>query len=214
MPLDRLGDYVAELRAAAEASVGLILRVGIEADYFPETVAELRDRLAAHPFDYVIGSVHYVDGFPIDASPTDWEPLSPAERDDVWRGYWSRVAGLARSGVYDWLAHPDLPKKFGFRPTADLSADAEAALQAVAAAGMAVEINTAGWSLPAAEAYPALNLLRRARALDIPLLINADAHRPDHLTRDFEPARALARAAGYTHLVRYHSRRPTAHLME
>jgi histidinol-phosphatase (PHP family) len=71
---------------------------------------------------------------------------------------------------------------------------------------MAIEINTAGWSLPAAEAYPSLELLREARSREIPLLINADAHFPEFLTRDFDRARVLAREAGYTGLVRYERR--------
>lgn len=207
MPPDLLGDYVLELRAAAAEVRGLTLRLGVEADYFPETVADLRERLAAYPWDFVVGSVHYVNGFPVDENTRLWDALTPAERDDVWRGYWVRVRELAESGVYDFAAHLDLPKKFGHRPTIDLSAEVAAALDAVAAAGMALEINTAGWSLPAAEAYPSPSILREARRRGIPLLINADAHFPEFLTRDFDRARLLAAEAGYTELVRYERRR-------
>src|SRR5262249_54814549 len=98
-------------------------------------------------------------------------------------------------------------KKFGHRPTADLDNEESAALDAIAAAGMAIEINTAGWNLPAREAYPSLRLLRAARQRRIPLLINSDAHRPEHLTWEFDRARALARDAGYTELSRYAGRR-------
>jgi histidinol-phosphatase (PHP family) len=206
MPLERVGDYVAELREAA-ATAGLTLRIGIEADFFPETVDDLRDRLAPFPFDYVIGSVHYVDGFPIDDNAARWEALSEAERNQVWRGYWERIGQMAGSGVYDFAAHLDLPKKFGFRPTIDLGKEARAALDALAAADVAIEINTAGWSLPAREAYPSLELLRAARERQIPLLINADAHRPEHLTHHFDRARNLARRAGYDELIRYEKRR-------
>lgn len=205
MPLDRLEEYVAAVRSAKAA--GLVLRLGIEADYFPETVDSLRERLAGKPFDYVIGSVHYVDGFPIDENAKNWDALSLDERNETWRLYWRRVKALAESGVYDFVAHLDLPKKFGHRPTIDLTAESNAALDAIAASDMAIEINTAGWSLPAQEAYPDLDLLRAARARDVPLLINADAHSPKHLTRDFDRARALAREAGYAELVRYEQRR-------
>ena len=206
MPLDMLGDYVLQIRAAAAEVRGLSLRLGIEADYFPETVDELRTRLSDFPFDYVIGSVHYVDGFPIDADAKHWNALSTEERDEMWRRYWLRVRQLAESRAYDFVGHLDLPKKFGHRPGTDLTAEALAALDAISAADMAIEINTAGWSLAAAEAYPSLELLRHARERDIPLLINADAHFPEFLTRDFDRARALAREAGYTELVRYEKR--------
>ena len=48
---------------------------------------------------------------------------------------------MAESGVFDFAAHLDLPKKFGFKPAANLSAESSAALDAIAAAGMAIEIN-------------------------------------------------------------------------
>ena len=206
LPLDMLGDYVLELRAAAHEVRGLTLRLGIEADFFPETIEDLRERLAPYPWDYVIGSVHYVDGFPIDENTRFWDALSPEEQNEKWRLYWVRIRQLAESGVFDFVAHPDLPKKFGHRPTVDLTAEITAALDAIAAADMAIEINTAGWSLPAGEAYPSLELLQAARAREIPLLINADAHFPEFLTRNFDRARDLAREAGYTELVRYQRR--------
>jgi histidinol-phosphatase (PHP family) len=206
LPLDMLGDYVLELRAAAHEVRGLTLRLGIEADFFPETIDALRERLQPYPWDYVIGSVHYVDGFPVDENTRFWDALTPDEANEKWRLYWVRIRQLAESGVFDFVAHPDLPKKFGHLPTIDLSAEIAAALDAIAAADMAIEINTAGWSLPAGEAYPSLELLRAARARNLPLLINADAHFPEFLTRNFDRARELAREAGYTELVRYERR--------
>jgi len=207
MDLDLLGDYVLEIRQAALETRDLTLRLGIEADFFPETVEDLRGRLAAYPFDYVVGSVHYVDGFPIDEDTKFWDALPAEERDEKWRLYWVRIRQLAESRVYDFVAHLDLPKKFGHRPAADLTAESSAALDAIAAAGMAIEINTKGWLVPVQEAYPTLELLREARRRNIPLLINADAHFPEFLTRDFDRARSLAREAGYTELARYEGRR-------
>lgn len=206
LPLDLLGDYVLQIRAAAAETKDLKVRLGIEADYFPETVEDLRGRLAPFPFDFVIGSVHYVDRFPIDEKSAHWDALSQDERNEMWRQYWLRVRGLAESRVFDFLAHPDLPKKFGHRPTIDLTAEITDALDALEAADMAIEINTAGWSLPAQEAYPTLSFLREAHRRGIPLLINADAHFPEFLTRDFQRARDLAREAGYSELVRYEQR--------
>ena len=207
LPLDMLGDYVLELRAAAHEVRGVTLRLGIEADFFPETIDDLRERLAPYPWDYVIGSVHYVDGFPIDENTRFWDALTVDDQNEKWRLYWVRIRQLAESGVFDFVAHPDLPKKFGHRPTVDLTPEITAALDAIAAADMAIEINTAGWSLPAGEAYPSLELLKAARAREIPLLINADAHFPEFLTRNFDRARDLAREAGYTELVRYELRK-------
>ena len=207
MQPERLAEYVGDIRDEAGTTHGLAIRLGLEADFFPETVEDLRARLVGQPFDYVIGSVHFIDRFPIDKDVSDWAGLPPGERDDVWRRYWQRVRALAESRVFDVVAHLDLPKKFGYRPTVHLAGEAGSALDAIASAGMAIELNTAGWDKPAAEAYPSPELLHAARKRGIPLLITADAHAPGELTRHFGAARALARAAGYTTLVRCEGRR-------
>jgi histidinol-phosphatase (PHP family) len=216
MDLDRLPDYVAEVQALqSEAMRGKgvalpTLRMGLETDFFPGQEKALAEALRGYPWDYLIGAVHYVDGFPIDASADYWEGLSEDEVNAVWRGYWERIAGLARSGLYDFVAHLDLPKIFGYQPTVDLSSEVAAALDAMAAAGLAVEVNTAGWHKPCREAYPSLELLRGCHRRDIPALVSADAHATDHLARDLPCGAEWLRAAGYSEVVRFAGRRRRA----
>ena len=192
MPLDRLGDYVADV----ESHEGVLL--GIEADFFPETIDDLRDRLGQFHFNHVIGSVHFVDGFALDSRAEDWSPLTQDDVNDVWRGYWARIAQMAQSGVFTIAGHLDLPKKFGFRPTIDLTAEETRAIEGIADSGMMVEINTNGWNVPAAEQYPSERLLRRIVTFGIPLIISSDAHHPRRIIEGFERAKAVARNAGYT----------------
>ena len=206
MPLHLLGDYVAEVRDAAASAKDVQVRLGVEADYLPGTVEPLKSELGKHPFDFIICSVHYVGDFPVDADRRYWDPLPEERVNGIWREYWERVREMAQARIGDIVAHLDLPKKYGFRPTQDLSAEEDLALDAIRESDLAIEINTAGWSLSAREAYPSLRLLRKARQRDIPLVISADAHSPAHLTRHFDRARALAREAGYDSLVRFRGR--------
>jgi histidinol-phosphatase (PHP family) len=211
MDPNRLSDYVAEVQALQDqAAPGLPLRLGLEADFFPEQQEALREILGSYPFDYLIGAVHYVDGFLVDADPHSWAALSPQEVNAVWRGYWERIAGLARSGLYDFVAHLDLPKLFCHRPTVDLSEEVQAALEAIAAAGLAVEVNTAGWHRPCQEAYPAQELLHACRQRGIPALVNTDAHAISHLGRDLERGVDWLRRAGYREVVRFAGRQRVA----
>lgn len=209
---DELGPYVGEVLALAAAAPpsGPAVRLGLEADYVPASVGRLRTLLAAHPFDYVIGSVHFVGDFPVDAEASRWEALSPGRRDETWAAYWRAVAEMAGTRLFDIAGHLDLPKKFGHRPSADLTAARDAALDALAVAGMTIELNTSGWSYPAAEAYPAPAILRSARERDIPVVVTADAHRPAHLSRDFDRASRCLREAGYDSVVRFRGRRWSA----
>ena len=200
MPLDALPRYIEEIRAASdEFRDRVTVRYGVEADYLPETADALAQTIAAHPFDYVIGSVHFVDGFPIDESPEFWQALSEAERNDIIRAYWARIARMADSGLFDFAGHLDLYKKFGHLPTVDMSADIAAALDAIARSGMAAELNTAGWFKPdIMEAYPSPAIVRECFARGIPMLVTADAHTASGLTTAYDRGRRALIEAGYT----------------
>jgi histidinol-phosphatase (PHP family) len=207
IPSESLGDYVSEIQKAKGDNKDIIIRLGLEVDYYPETIERVRERLAPHPFDFLIGSVHFVDGFPIDFSAKPWEGISQEVRDGVWRSYWQLLRATAQSGIFDIIGHFDLPKKFNFFPSANMTDDALATLDAIAAADMAIEINTSGWDRPVAEAYPSLFYLQEANRRKIPLIINSDAHTPAEVVRHFDRGWQLAAAAGYTEQVRFDRRR-------
>lgn len=207
MSPDAIEDYVIAVQsAAAEGGESTIVRLGLEADFVPETANALREVLASYPFDYVIGSVHIVDGFPVDNEPSDWERLSPKERDDIHRGYWIRVRQMAESGLYDFAGHLDLPKKFAFYPSIDLNAEVNAALDAIARSKMAAEVNTSGWFKPCAQEYPSPDIIQGCFERGIPMLVTADAHTPEDLTRAFPRAFRLLRDAGYSTVVSFAGR--------
>ena len=123
--------------------------------------------------------------------------------DRVWRRYYETLIEATRTGAFDVVAHLDLPKKWGFRPAADLSELENEALAAIAAAGMAIEINTSGLDrYPVAEMFPSVSLLRRARALGISFTFGSDAHCAAEVGSHFEQALDSARAVGYESFLR------------
>jgi histidinol-phosphatase (PHP family) len=203
---EKLDAYVEDVLRAARNTGDLAIRLGVEVDFFPETLEKSISLLKPYPFDFIIGSVHFVSEFVIDLNSGPWEEISQEERNQIWQAYWRHIAAAARSGCFDFIGHFDLPKKFKFYPDIDLTSDALAALDAISAAGAALEINTSGWHKPVREAYPKLFYLEEARRRNIPLIINADSHDSGHVTRDFKRARKLASDAGYTELVRYEKR--------
>jgi histidinol-phosphatase (PHP family) len=198
---------VAEVQQAIVNTKDLIILLGLEVDYFPETIELIKNRLTPYCFDYLIVSVHFVDDFPIDLDAKSWEELSQNSRDRIWRCYWQRLRAAAESGFFDIIGHFDLPKKYAFYPSVDQTAAALDTLDTIAAAGMVIEINSAGWDKPVQEAYPSLYYLQEANRRKIPLVINTDAHAPDEVARNFDRARRLAAAAGYSELVGFRQRK-------
>lgn len=208
MGVNELSGYMADAQAvkAELDSPGFRVRIGLEVDYFPESVDRVNSLLSGMPLDYVIGAVHFAGNFPIDSSAVYWENLSESERDSVWRSYVRLMGECARRLDCSWLAHLDLPKKFGFQAPEDCVESMETLLDECASLGMLVEINTAGADKACGEFYPSKRLLMRAVASGVGLLVNADAHEPSQVARHFGEARRMLRELGVTKVAGFESR--------
>lgn len=201
-----LPQYFEWVQRARDHAAGRIpIRIGLECDWLAGCETWIADLAARHPWDYLIGSVHYLGDWDFD-NPNwigRWAKYDVAE---VWTRYWQTYAEMANSGIFDILGHPDLVKKFAHRPEGDLSRFYGPAIDAIAASGCAIEVNTAGWHKPCAEAYPAADFLELACCAGIPLVISSDAHAPEEIARDFPKAIQLAKAAGYRETLLFHQR--------
>lgn len=174
---------------------GLPVKLGLEVDYFPGTEAGLRDALSPYPWDYLLGSVHFVDGFPVDQEPGLVEKLGPHE---AWRRYFVWLRNAARSGLFDSLSHPDLVKHHGPRTETEATQWLhEETADAIEAAGVCIEVSSAGLHKPVGELYPDPPLLAACHARGVPITLASDAHVPQNVGRDLDRAVAHARAAGY-----------------
>lgn len=192
-------------QARAQAGPDLPVRLGLECDFIdtPDQRRWLEQLRRAAPWDYWIGSVHYLDnGFPID-DPREAHQWSGADIDDLWQRYWRLFSTAVRTGWFSFMAHPDLIKKFGHRASGDLRRFYEPAVQALTDADVAFEFSTAGWHKPCAEAYPADPFLQLALEAGVPIVISSDAHHPDHVGRDFHRAVRHLGQLGFTRLARF-----------
>lgn len=201
-PLDR---YVEALVLAQQR--GWPVKIGLEVDWFPGAEETIRAILAPYPWDYVLGSVHFLGDWPIDVSADYRWPDMDVER--VYADYFGALRAAAKSGLYDVLAHPDLVKKFGHRPT-DAAVHYEQTVDTIAEADVAVEISTAGLHYPVGELYPAQQFLRMAASRGIPITLGSDAHHPDVVGRDLARAVEAAQEAGFTRLATYAKRQRNA----
>jgi histidinol-phosphatase (PHP family) len=199
---DDLDQYVA---AVVEAkSRGLPVKLGLEVDYFPGIEAELAALLEPYPWDYVLGSIHFVDGFPVDQEPGLVHRVPVGE---AWRRYFVWLRNAARSGLFDCLAHPDLIKIFGMRaPEEETHYLHVETADAIEAAGVCIEVSAVGLHKPVGELYPDRGLLAACHERGVPITLASDAHQPAHVGRDVVRAAALAREVGYETLTVFERR--------
>jgi histidinol-phosphatase (PHP family) len=148
--------------------------------------------------DFVAGSVHFLREGAVDMDDYSvWD--SGRSVEEIWRRYFQVVGESAASGLFDILAHPDLVKYWGDeqrRPEGDLRRYYEPAVEAIAEAGIAVEVSTAGLRKPAGELYPARALLEMCVQAGVPVALSSDAHRPQDVGADYDQALELLQALG------------------
>lgn len=199
-----LDDYVDAVLSAKDR--GLPVKLGLEVDFFPETIDAVVELLAPYPWDFLIGAVHWIGGWAVDASHSTFE-FERRGVESAWEEYFALVAGLAASGAVDVLAHVDVIKKYGHRPSVDPGPWYGAVVEAAVAGNTAVEVSSQGLRNPAAEVYPAPAFLERFARAEVPITLASDAHRPHEAGWGHGAVVAAAKIAGYDHHLRFAGRR-------
>lgn len=192
-------EAVDDLDAYVEFLGSQPLRAGIEMDHVLGAEERIEALLSARPFDYVIGSVHFIGDGAVDHPGYDVWELEGHDPERVWSRYFETLAEAAASGLYDTLAHPDLVKVWGAGtpvPDGDLRRFYEPAVEAIAAAGVAVEVSTAGLSKPVGELYPAPELAALCVEAGVPFTLSSDAHIPAEVGRAYDQAVDFMRSLG------------------
>ncbi len=207
---DQLDEYVGKVRKAQRDFPQLAIRLALEVDYLPGQEDWIRDLAGRHPWDYFIGSVHYVsDDWAVD-SPFKLSEWKHRDTFEVWSVYFDRLTRAAETGLFEIIGHADLPKKFGHRPAQDCSALYERFLSAAKQHHCAIELNTAGLRKDCREIYPSRAILQRAFHHGVPITFGSDAHAPEEVGQNFHEAIALAKEVGYTSAWRLKARHKRA----
>jgi histidinol-phosphatase (PHP family) len=203
MRFDQLDEYVEKVERARRDHPALTIKLSLEVDYLPgqeDWIAELAGR---HPWDYLIGSVHYVsETWAID-NPEQLSKWKERDAYEVWELYVDRLRAAAETGWFHILGHIDLPKKFGMVPERDCTPLFGPLLQLAGKEGIAIELNTAGLRKDCREIYPGPAILQLAREHGVPITFGSDAHAPEEVGGGFAQAIQLARSAGYRDCARF-----------
>ncbi|MDZ7341121.1 MAG: histidinol-phosphatase HisJ family protein [candidate division KSB1 bacterium] len=206
MPLSELPDYVRDVQQIRQRYPQIPIRLGTEVDYFPHQERQIGELLAQYPFDYVIVGVHFLGDWNFDnrAEIAEWDRRNVNE---VYEQYIQLLKQAARSGLFNIIAHCDLVKIFGYRPTLDFHDQWEELIQCFAQNGLAVEISTAGLYKPVGEIYPSEQIIGLLKKYNVPIVISSDAHQPQNVGRSFDQAIGLALKHGIHSVSRFESRK-------
>ena len=196
---------VAAFQEAREQSSEVGLRLGIEIDFVPGQEERMEADATALPYDYVIGSVHRVDGDEVDRA-TDQSVYERYETYELYAAYYRNVREAALSGRFEVIGHPDLIKIFRRYPDKDITQILEETADAVAESGVVVDVNAAGLRKPVGEIYPSKKFLEMFHRRNVPIILSSDAHAPNEVAAGYDKSLKLVHDVGYREVATFENR--------
>jgi len=204
MSFEQMKNYEADiLKAKNRYKDKINILLGYEVDYLK---GYMDKRVLDADVDYLIGSVHFIDGWGFD-NPEFIGKYEDENIDEIWQKYFATIKEMAESELFDIVGHLDLIKVFKYMPKKDISLIAKDALLAIKKSDMVLEINMAGFRKPIKEAYPSKELLKEAYKLNIPITFSSDAHKPEQVGLYSKEVLKLAKNVGYTKCVIFSNRK-------
>lgn len=190
--------YAEASREAVEQFTGRIeLLRGFEAEVVPTAtyVADMLHLRQRHDFDYIVGSVHWVDELPIDVSGESFEAATTrlGGLEALLVRYYQQLAEMVEQLRPEVVGHFDLPRLFSSGHDAhdapSVRAAIDDALHLTSEVGSLIELNTAAYRKGLGDPYPAPSIVRRASELGIAFTFGDDSHHIDHVAANLERAR-------------------------
>lgn len=178
-----------EINRLRERNPDLRIRAGIELDNDPVHSPTGRKWIEKNwdELDFVLGSVHFLERADqmFDSVPDGATQFECRNIDEMYADYFRRLRELIAAGLVDSLAHLDLIKIHGHRPTADIGTLVNETLEFIRARNLAIELSTAGWRKPVNELYPSDSIIELAMEKGIPFTTASDAHSHVQLGENF-----------------------------
>lgn len=162
---------------------GIALKLGLECDYFVGGEQELQSLIEGYDWDFLIGSVHFIDGWGFD-NPALQHRFQHFEPEMLYNQFFETVEQMILSKQFDFIAHLDNLKVFNYRVQNQgfMHAWYERIAKALKEADVATEINSGlYYRYPVQESCPSPSFLRVLTAHQIPMTLSSDAHYPDDL---------------------------------
>ncbi|MFC1726588.1 histidinol-phosphatase HisJ, partial [candidate division KSB1 bacterium] len=163
----------------------ITIRIGIEADYYPGTEKYVENILRSYPFDFVIGSVHYINDWALDCSE-EMNGFHKQNLEKIYKAYFEQFALMVDTKLFDIAGHLDVIKRFGYKPKKGYFGLVEAIISKLKKNNMSVEINTSGLRRPVKEMYPSEDIILLLNNYGIKFTTGSDAHKPEQVGYRFD----------------------------
>lgn len=223
---EELSSHWQEVQRCRATYPQLGIRVGLEMDYFrgredeaAATVAGFEE-IMGQPFDYILGSVHYLHGIHYVSQEHASELYERYPIEGIFEDYFALLMRAVRSELFDVMSHPDIIKKhcvemcdpYPFERYRHLVAPV---VEALLDEGVGMEMNTKGLTHPVHEMNPSVPFMSlyvsraRERGVEPVITLGSDAHRHHQLGRLLKEGVEQLRACGVDRVAVWRAREVT-----
>lgn len=173
--ISNLEAYLELIRQVRKEELPVKVKFGLEICYFKEFEDLIVEQTKDKGFDFLLGSVHFIDGFAFDHKAELWNGI---DVDKAYRRYFEDSVSLAKSGIFDGIGHPDCIKLFGHKPSYSLTESYECLAEALAESHMYADQNSGAARRCPKTASLGMDkeLLRILKKNNVKIITSSDAH--------------------------------------
>jgi len=185
--METMEEYMDQIFTAQDET-DVTLRFGLELDYFPRYERKIEEIVDEYPFDFILGSLHYIRGIDIGSSKTSPHFFKGRPVEESLNIYYEDWGKAAQSGVFDVLAHPDYFRRYlSHSNIEDLTWEQygttiHEAFDILKTNRVGIEVNTSGYRHGLDSAYPITDFIKAAHSAGIKIVtIGSDTHKVEGL---------------------------------
>lgn len=218
---EELPSYIKEIKRLGEYYRDQInIPLALEFDFIPGLSADFQQVSRDNKLDYTIGSIHligddsseqlwFIDG----GDPKPYERGLQANFDNNIRkavaAYFEQLNTMIETQAPDIIGHLDKIKmhnksRFFTEDEKWYQQHIDKTLVLIKEKGKIIEVNTRGLYKKRSDSlFPGLSVLKKIKALNIPITISSDAHKPEELSLYIPETLSLVRELGFNKLMNF-----------
>jgi histidinol-phosphatase (PHP family) len=188
---------------------------GIEIGLQPHIVDQASDIINSHQFDFVICSVHAVDGIPLHDPTAFYEDKT---KEQAYRRYLEEIYQIIRNfDDYDVIGHFGYIRRYGpydikSMPLKTYDDIIDSIFKLLVQRGKGIEVNVSGYAYKLGTPIPDVDMIKRFKELGGEIVtLGSDAHDAAHIGKSFKQGLAALERAGFEHVTYFKNRKPIFH---
>lgn len=188
----KLADYLELIEQVRKEQFPEEIKFGLEICYFKEFEGFISELAKEKGFDFLLGSIHFVDDFAFDHKAEHWAGL---DVDKIYRRYFEDSISLAKSGIFDGIGHPDAIKLFGHKPSYTLIPYYEHLAKELTKNNMYADQNSGVYRRCPQTASLGMDgeLLKALKKNNVKIIPSSDAHCPEDVGYKIKELEELTR---------------------